>query len=80
MDGDGLMDKNPALTRVAHEATYTQCGTAGYLLAAPEQGYLVTCPHGCNLGTSAHAPDLEAAKSRVDLHRLATGPLKPYRA
>jgi hypothetical protein len=38
-------------------------------------GYLVTCPHGCNLGTSAHAPDEHAAAARVQLHKTATTPL-----
>lgn len=60
------------ITSAAHEATITQVGTTGYLLAAPPEGYLVTCPHGCNLGTTAHAPDLDAARRRVQMHRDAT--------
>lgn len=43
---------------------------------APEgDGYVVTCPHGCNLGTSAHAPNEHAASARVRLHKMATTPL-----
>lgn len=49
---------NPA----PHTANVTPEGT----------GYLVTCPHGCNLGTSAHAADQTAADRRVRLHRTAT--------
>lgn len=49
----------------AHEAAY-----------APEgKGYLVQCPHGCNLGLSAHQPDEAGAQGRVELHRLVTEPL-----
>lgn len=55
-----------------HTATITQAGSVGYLQAAPAAGYLVQCPHGCNLGTSAHAPDRAAAERRVELHELAT--------
>jgi hypothetical protein len=41
--------------------------------AAPEgTGYLVTCPHGCSLGTSAHAASQAKAQQRIELHRLAT--------
>jgi hypothetical protein len=34
--------------------------------------YQVTCPEGCNLGTSAHAADQAAADRRVALHAAAT--------
>lgn len=34
--------------------------------------FQVTCPHGCFLGTSAHAPDQAAAERRVSLHAAAT--------
>ena len=45
-----------------HKATY-----------APEgAGYLVTCPHGCPLGTAAHVADEAAAIRRVHLHQIAT--------
>lgn len=37
----------------------------------------VTCPLGCNLGTSAHAPDRAAAERRVELHELATAGYQP---
>ena len=52
----------------------------GHMAAVtPEDGgYLVTCPHGCRLGTSAHAPDEDMAARRVRLHELATRPLVPY--
>ena len=59
--------KKTALNRTAHTATIT-----------PEDGgFLVTCPDGCNLGTSAHQPDQRAAEGRAELHRLATAPLIP---
>ena len=48
----------------AHVATITREGGV----------WLVACPHGCNLGTSARA-DSEAAARRVELHKLATAPL-----
>jgi hypothetical protein len=52
-----------------HTATY-----------APEgNGFLVECPHGCNLGSTAHAPDESAAAIRVKIHELATEPLVPGR-
>lgn len=35
-------------------------------------GYLVVCPEGCNLGTSAHQPDEAGALRRVHLHKIAT--------
>jgi hypothetical protein len=41
----------------------------------PIGGKLVTCPEGCFLGTSAHAPTQEVAERRVRLHQLATTPL-----
>ena len=51
--------------RAAHEATW-----------APEgDGYLVTCPHGCKLGTSAHQDTEDGARRRVEMHSLATAPL-----
>lgn len=34
--------------------------------------YVVTCPHGCNLGTSCWQDTEEGAAARVDLHRAAT--------
>jgi hypothetical protein len=40
-------------------------------------GYLVTCPHGCNLGDSARQATREGAEQRVALHQLATRPLTP---
>jgi len=62
--------------------------TSGQLISEPEadgphtavaessgSGFLVTCPLGCNLGTSAHAPDPELAAQRIELHRLSTTPL-----
>jgi hypothetical protein len=47
---------------------------SGHLAAyAPEgDGYLVACPSGCHLGTSAHAADEPAAQRRVRLHLLAS--------
>jgi hypothetical protein len=59
-------------TSEAHTAIITQAGTAGYLLAASPDGYLVTCPHGCNLGTTAHQATREGAERRRDLHAEAT--------
>jgi len=51
-----------ATPRQPHVATY-----------APEDGgYLVTCPEGCNLGTSAHQPDKAGARRRAELHEMAT--------
>ena len=45
---------------------------------APEPGgYLVSCAHGCRLGTTAHAASLAAAEARVRLHQMATAPLLP---
>jgi hypothetical protein len=35
-------------------------------------GYLVTCPHGCKLGTTAHTATLGAALRRVRLHADTT--------
>jgi hypothetical protein len=49
-----------------HLATWQPEGTTGYL---------VTCPHGCNLGTSAHAASLGAALARIQLHQMTTSPL-----
>jgi hypothetical protein len=46
-----------------HTATYTPAG-GGW--------FLVTCPHGCNLGTTRQRADRESAERRVELHRLAT--------
>lgn len=37
--------------------------------------YLVTCPHGCQLGRTARQPDRASADRRVHLHELATTPL-----
>jgi O-antigen/teichoic acid export membrane protein len=59
--------KKTALNRTAHTATF----------APKDGGFLVTCPDGCNLGTSAHQPDQRAAEGRAELHRLATAPLIP---
>jgi len=52
-----------------HEATYAPDG----------DGFLVTCPHGCSLGTSAHQPTEERAAARVALHALATSLLPEAR-
>jgi hypothetical protein len=38
-------------------------------------GYLVTCPAGCNLGTSALARTEDEAGRRVRLHMISTKPL-----
>jgi len=67
----------PARDSTPHEANVTQAGGAGWQQAAPADGYLVWCPHGCGLGLSAHAADREAAQRRVDMHRAATTPLNP---
>jgi hypothetical protein len=47
----------------AHEATAARLDG---------DGYAVTCPHGCNLGTSSHAATEAEALKRVELHRIAT--------
>jgi hypothetical protein len=55
-------DHSAGTPRQPHVATY-----------APEDGgYLVTCPEGCNLGTSAHQPDRAGARRRAELHEMAT--------
>lgn len=36
------------------------------------EGYLVTCPQGCGLGTSARQPGRDAARRRALLHREVT--------
>jgi len=77
---DGKRAMCPACQRAlapgeAHVAIITQAGTTGYLLASPPDGYLVTCPHGCNLGTAARQPTREGAERRVRLHKIATTPL-----
>ena len=58
--------------RETHTAIITQTGATGYLLASPPDGYLVTCPHGCNLGTTARQATREGAERRVELHQIAT--------
>ena len=55
------------LARTAHQAVYAPEGDV----------YRVTCPHGCALGTSRYQDDEKSARRRVELHRLATGPLGP---
>jgi hypothetical protein len=52
---------------VSHTAIITQ--------AKVGTGYLVTCPHGCKLGTSARQGTREGAERRVALHQAATTPL-----
>jgi hypothetical protein len=47
---------------MTHQATWT----------AENGEYVVTCPQGCNLGTSAHAGSEQEANRRVELHRIAT--------
>ncbi len=47
-----------------HVAAYIPAGT----------GYLVHCPAGCNLGTSAYQPDESGAQRRVELHKISTAP------
>jgi hypothetical protein len=56
------------MTRTAHTLTITPDDDGGFLL---------TCPHGCNLGTSARQPDQASAERRAELHYLATAPLTP---
>lgn len=48
-----------------HTATYAPDG----------DGYLVSCPEGCKLGTSARQPDEAGARKRVELHQMMTRPL-----
>ena len=52
----------------SHTATIT---------AQPGGGYLVACPAGCALGTSASAADPAEANRRVNLHQSCTSPLTP---
>jgi hypothetical protein len=49
-------------------------GESGHVadVVAVDGGFLVTCAAGCDLGTSAHAADEDAATARVRLHKLAT--------
>lgn len=54
------------MNRQTHTATVTPMG---------DGQYLVSCSHGCNLGTSAHAGNLQEAEKRVSLHELCTAPL-----
>lgn len=67
----GTEDDPPARVQISpaagHEAVTTPDG----------DGYLVTCPLGCNLGDSAHALTSLAAERRVNLHLHATRPLAP---
>jgi hypothetical protein len=51
--------------RDAHTATAVADGRGGWY---------VSCPHGCRLGTTAHAPDADAAARRIALHRDCTRP------
>lgn len=60
------------MTQKGHTAIITQTGVTGYLLASPPEGYLVTCPLGCNLGSSAHQLTREGAERRAALHAMAT--------
>lgn len=53
-------------TRVKHTATAEPRG---------DGTFLVLCPYGCPLGTSADAKDEVAAARRIRLHELATEPL-----
>lgn len=56
-------------------------GAAGHIAAITPSGnwFLVTCPQGCNLGTSADQPDRAGAERRVIMHSQATTPLTPHR-
>lgn len=56
----------PQVSADAHEAAYSGNSTTGFL---------VTCPHGCELGTSARQGTREGAERRIDTHRAATTPL-----
>lgn len=50
-----------------HVATY----------AADGDGYLVTCPEGCKLGTSEHQLTEAGALRRIELHKISTTRLLP---
>jgi hypothetical protein len=43
-----------------------------YTIQGGAEGYLVTCPQGCNLGTTARQATREGAQRMVELHKLAT--------
>jgi len=49
--------------RAPHEATWRR---------ENDGGFLVTCPHGCNLGTAARTGTEAGALNRIRIHRLAT--------
>jgi hypothetical protein len=40
-----------------------------------QDGFKVTCPEGCNLGTSAWQDTQQDAERRAELHSVATAPL-----
>lgn len=69
-------DVRRALHRAAHElAGLDTSHVATY--AADGDGYLVTCPEGCKLGTSEHQLTEAGALRRIELHKISTTRLLP---
>ena len=62
----------------AHVARWLSVSDLGHEADVTPQeggGFLVTCPAGCNLGTSALARTEDEAAGRVRLHMISTRPL-----
>lgn len=67
------------LDAAARDAAEERAPADGHLatITTPDADgwYLVTCPHGCALGDSAHVRTELAARRRVQLHKVTTTPL-----
>jgi hypothetical protein len=65
------------LDAAARDAAAGRAAADGHLaeITPDGAGFLVTCPHGCNLGASAHVRRRAEADRRVQLHTVSTTPL-----